>query len=192
MRAEVTRTPGSPMILANNPIPADHGLVGWSFDPAHAQAGTVLPTGGTLHLARVRAVSSAITAIQLYLTAGGGTLTAGRCFAAVFTDAGAILGAGAVTADQATAWATSGLKDMALTVAQSVTPNAFYQIGFFFNGTTGPAVARGSNLAATQINAGIGAAPFRYSTADTGLTTAMPGTLGTQTAAGNAWWVGLR
>lgn len=191
-RGELSRTPGATPIVQNNPSPVDHGLNGWSFDPSAVQGGTILPTAGQLHTARVRAVGSAVTAIQAYVTVAGATLTSGQCFAALFNDAGALLGAGAVTADQSTAWASTGLKDMALSVAQAVTPGAFYQVGFFFNGTTGPTLARGSNIAAALINAGIGAAPFRYGTANTGLTTAMPSNITGAAAGGNAWWIGLR
>lgn len=191
-RQEISRTPGVIPVVQNNPSPTDHGLVGWSFDPALAQAGTLVPAAGVLNLARVRVLGSAVTAIQVYVTAGGATLTASQCLAAVFNDAGALLGAGAVTADQSTAWASTGLKDMALTVAQAVTPGAFYQIGLFYNGTTAPTLARASTVAAALNNAGMGSAPYRFSTANTGLTTAMPGSLGAQTAAANAWWVGVR
>jgi hypothetical protein len=41
------------------------------------------------------------------------------------------------------------------------------------------------------VNAGLSASTSRYGTADGGLTTAMPSTLGTLSGASNAWWAAL-
>jgi hypothetical protein len=173
--------------------PTDHNLAGWTFDPAHVQAGTVVPTAGLSHVVRVRALTSVISNILLHLTAGGSALTAGQCFATLHNDAGAQLGAGAITADQATAWATGGLKVMPLTVAQAVTPNAWYRIRFWFNGTTGPTLSRAVNSSSAILNAGLSAPNFRYSTADAGLTTgaSAPSNIGTQTGGPTAWWAAV-
>lgn len=171
------------------PQPGDHGLAGWTFDPAEMQGATILPTAGRLELARFRAAGSLITNILATVTVAGGTLTAGRNFAALYTDAGALL---AATADQATAWGTTGLKTMALTAPQVVTPGAFYRVGVFANGTTLPTLARAAvAFNAAALNAGMAAPTLRYASADTGLTTAMPANLGAQTAQATAWWFGL-
>lgn len=179
--------PAAPVI----PQPADQALAGWTFDPVDMQGGTILPTAGLLMLSRIKVNLAAVTGIMIYVTAGGSTLTASQNLAGLFNDQGAILGAGAVTADQATAWQSSGLKTMPLNVAQAVTPGAWYRVGLFANGTTLPTLGRASNLPADGINAGMSAPTLRYSTANTGLTTAMPGSLGAQTAASPAWWVAL-
>lgn len=173
------------------PAPADHGSAGWSFDPADAQGGTILPTAGRVEVVRVRAVAALVTNINLHVTVAGATLTASQCLAALYTDAGALLSA---TGNQATAWQSTGMKTMALTVAQAVTPGQFYRVAFYANGTTLPTFARGSAVGAVGsdlINYGLSAPGLRFSTADTGRTTSMPGTLGTQTAAPIAWWAGL-
>lgn len=171
--------------------PVDHGLVGWTFDPAQIQAGTVQPTAGLAQVTRVRVLSSVVTNVHFHLTAGGSSLTSGRCFAALYNDAGALLGAGAVTADQSTNWATSGYKTCALSVAQGVTPYAYYRVLWWFQGTTGPTIARAADVSAAALNAGMSAPTLRYSTADAGLTTAAPSNIGAQTGSATAWWVGL-
>jgi len=174
-----------------HPRPVDHGLTGWTFDPAQIQAGTVQPTAGLAQVARIRVLSSVVSNIHLYLTAGGSNLTAGQCFAALYNDAGALLGAGAVTADQSTNWATSGYKTCALSVAQGVTPYTWYRVLWWFRGTTGPTLARAADISAAVLNAGMSAPTLRYSTADAGLTTAAPSNIGTQTGNPTAWWVGI-
>jgi len=174
-------------------VATDHGLVGWSFDPAGVQAATILPTAGVTHVVRVRAMSATVTNILMHFTVAGSGLTAGQCYATLHNDAGAILGAGAITADQAAAWASSGLKTMALTTPQGVTAGAFYRVRFWFNGTTGPTVSRGVNSNTAITNVGLVAPNFRFATADTGVTTpgSAPGNIGTMTGAATAWWVGL-
>jgi hypothetical protein len=171
---------------------SDLGLVAHSFPASGIVAGTIVPTAGLLQVVRVRALSGVATNIELYVTVAGSGLTAGRCFAALFNDAGALLGAGAVTADQSGLWNSTGRKSMALTVAQGITANAWYRVGFFANGTTLPTFGRGADLGAAgaALIGGL-SAPYRYSTADTGLTTAMPANIGTQTAIGTAWWAAI-
>jgi hypothetical protein len=171
------------------PQPTDHALMGWTFDPAAVQGGTLVATAGRLELARVRASGSLITNILLTVTTAGATLTAGRNLAALFTDAGALL---ATSADQSTAWQSTGLVTCVLGTPQAVTPGAYYRVGFFATGSTLPTFARGSvAVSAAALNPGMAAPTLRYSTADTGLTTAMPATAGAQTAAATAWWAGL-
>lgn len=175
------------------PKATDHGLVGWTFDPAMVQAGLLLPTAGLAHVARIRALSSTVTNILFHFTVAGSGLTSGQCFAALYNDAGAILGAGAITDDQATNWQTGGLRTCALTVAQGVTPGAFYRVLWWYNGTTAPTVSRAVNSSSAILNAGMTAPTLRYSSANTGLTNAasVPANIGTQTGTATAWWVGL-
>lgn len=183
------RVPGIPPGSAN-PQPADHGLVGWTFDPADQQAGTILPTAGRLEVARVRVSGPTVTSILLAVTVAGATLTAGRNLAAIFTDAGALL---ATSVDQATNWQSTGLRTCTLTAPQAVTPGTFVRVGIFATGTTLPTLARASvAISGAALNAGMSAPVLRYSTADTGLTTAMPANIGAQTAAATAWWMGLQ
>lgn len=167
--------------------PADHGFLGWNFDPSLSIGSTILAAAGTLYLARIK-VPKAITVTNLHVhcTSVGVTLTAGRNFAALFTAAGARV---ASTVDQSTAWTALGLQTMALTSAQAIAAGDYY-VGFYSNGSTLPTFARGTSLSAA--NTGLAAPNFRYASADTGLTTAMPVTnFGAQTALSVAYWVAL-
>lgn len=174
---------------------SNHNLVGWTFDVAGVQAGTVQPTAGLAQVARIQVLGPVVTNIHFHLTAGGSALTAGQCFAALFNDAGALLGAGAVTgslhATGSGGWGDGGFKTCALSVAQGVTPYAFYKVFWWFNGTTGPTLSRAVNSSSAILNAGLSSPGFRYATADTGLTNAAPSNIGTQTGGATAWWVGL-
>lgn len=171
--------------------------VGWTFDPATSvQAGTALATAGVGYVARVKAMSTVVTNIVIYLTAGGTGLTAGQCLATLHNSAGAQIGAGAITGDQSTAWATSGLKVMPLTVQQGVDLYADYLVRLWFNGSGGPSLAGASNVHADLTNAGLSSPNFRFFTADSGLTTAAAAlagfqNIGAQTAHAAANWVAL-
>jgi hypothetical protein len=173
----------------------DQSLAGWTYAPREVQGGTVQPTAGLAQVARIRVLSSTVTNIHFYVTSGGSSLTSGQCFAALYNDAGALLGAGAVTASAhgtgAAGWGDAGLKTMPLSVGQAVTPYAWYRVLWWFNGTTGPTLARAANTAAASLNAGQSAPTLQFSTADTGLTTAAPANIGSQTGQATAWWVGL-
>jgi len=177
-------------VLTSEGLSADHNMVGWTFNPAMIQGGTILPTAGLLHVVRVKITSTVITNIVMHVSTAGATLTANRNLAAIFNSAGALLGAGAVTADQSTAWSSTGLKTMPLSVAQAVSGSSVY-VGFYANGTTLPTFSRAGTALAGVSNVGLAAPNFKYATADTGLTTAMPANIGTQTAIATTWWVGL-
>lgn len=170
-------------------VPADHNLLGWTFDPAEVQAGTIMPTAGLLQLARVKVFGTLVTNILIHLTTGGTTLTAGQCFAALFSPTGTLLSA---TADQSTAWGSGGLKSMALTAPQVVGWGSWPYVGLFANTAgTMPTLSRGLNSSSAILNAGLAAPNFRYASADAALTTAMPASFSAQTGTATAFWVGL-
>lgn len=170
------------------PSPADQNYIGRSFDNAMVQAGTILPTGGLLNLVRVQLLGPLATTLHLHFTVGGGTLTANQNFAALFNSAGTLLSA---TAEQSAAWQSGGIKSMNLAIAQPVTYGAFYYVGFYAVGSTMPTVSRAVNSASAILNGGLSAPNFRYATADSGLTTAMPATFGVQTGTATAYWAGV-
>lgn len=174
---------------------SDYGFQAWTAEPLAGQAGTVVPTAGLSHIIRVRTsdVANLATNLVIHVTVGGSALTAGQCFATLHSDAGVILSATAVTADQSTSWASGGLKTMALTGTQALTPNTWYKIRLWFNGTTGPTLTRAINSSTAITNAGLSAPNFRFATADSGLTTAAlaPGTIGAMTGTATAWWAAI-
>lgn len=167
--------------------PEEHGLLGWSFDPSHGQ-GTAIGTGGVLYLTKIKLLAAAtITNVGLYVVTAGATLTANQCFASLYSASGVLL---AATANQATNWTSTGLKTMALSSAQAVNSGYVY-VGFYSVGTTQPAFLRGSSQAAASINVGLATPVMRYSSANTGLTTASPSTFSAQTATANAIWAAV-
>ncbi len=167
--------------------PPDYALLGWTFDPRLAAAATILPTAGAVRLARIKLPSAAtITNIHILVTTAGATLTSGQNFAALWTDAGVRL---AQTTDQTTAWQSTGYKTMALATPQAVT-GGMVVVGLWSNGTTLPTLARTTALNAFVPNLGL-ASGFAYSSADTGLTTTAPATLGAESAASTAYWFGV-
>jgi hypothetical protein len=123
-----------------------------------------------------------VTNVVYHITTGGGTLTSGQCFVGLY-QGGALL---AASADQSTAWTSTGLTTTALSAPVTVNQGIVYA-AFVFNGTTGPTL---SQAAAVDMNAGFAAASSRYGTANTSRTS-LPATLGTISALTKSPWVAL-
>lgn len=166
--------------------PSEQSLLAWAYDAALASNGTVVATAGTVHFVKLK-VKAPVTVKNLLIqvTTGGGKLTVGQCFAALFSEAGALL---STTADQAANWQTTGLKTMALSVAQEV-PAGHVYVAFFYNGETAPAFARGA--ATAVVNAGVSGTNSRFGTANAGRTTEMPAKLESMAAESVGWWAAL-
>lgn len=170
-------------------VPADHGLASWSFDPTGASTATITPVAGTLYTVLMKIPRpTLITAIVMITSTPGATLTAGQNFAVLYDESGNQVG---VTADQATPWAAAaGVKDMPL-VAPVQVAGPFCRVGFYSNGSTLPTWRTGASSAVPgSVNQATAAG--RFGSANTGLTTTPPATLGSITAITAAWWVGLR
>lgn len=167
--------------------PSNVGMKAWTFDPANV-SGQSPVTAGALNLSMVYLPDPAlITNVVLIVGSAGVTLTASQCFAALYSGAGNLVD---VTADQSTAWASTGVKAMALAAGPVSLAAGYYYVGLFSNGSTQPSFSR-VLTAAFVANAGTAAPNLRFATANTGLTTAMPATLGAQTASGTAYWAAL-
>lgn len=167
--------------------PEDHNLITWTQDPATTASGQIVPVAGTAQFAKVHLPEAkSVTNIVMHVTVAGSGLTSGQCFAALYDASKNLI---AVTADQATNWQTSGVKTMALTGGPYARPAADSFVVFYANGTTLPTFLRG--VSQSVVNAGLSASTSRFGTADTGLTTTMPSTLGTLSGASNAWWAAL-
>lgn len=180
----------APAAVAAMPqLPADRGFLAWSYAPSAVSGSTALPTAGTLYLTRIRRVPAGpVTSISIVLAAAGVTLTSGQCFVALFTDAGVLAG---TSADQSTAWTgVAGIRTAALAGGPYAHPGGDLYVGMWFNGTTGPTIPRFGAFAG-MTNVGLAVPNFESATANTGLTTAAPGTLGTQVAAAFQYWCAL-
>lgn len=178
-----------PVFADTSQIPSDNGFKAWTAPLYMPVGSTVLSTAGTLFLRRIKRVpATSITNIVAYVAVAGSSLTAGQCFAALFTAAGALVGQ---SADQAAAWASTGLKTMALTSGPYNVAAGDYYVGVWFNGTTGPTLLRGAAIASGLTNAGLVAPNLSACTADTGLTTTAPNPFGAQSGTGAEFWYAL-
>lgn len=171
-------------------VASDHNLAGWTFDPVAIQGSLAQITAGLSYVARIKCFSSSITNIHMHLTAGGGSLTSGQCFASVHNDAGTQLGiSGSLHSTGAGGWGDGGYKTIPMIGAPiPVTPGSWIKLRWWWNGSTGPVISRGINSSGVITGAGLVNPNFRFATADSGLTTTGPTTIGTMTASPTAYW----
>lgn len=174
---------------ANATRPADHGLRAWPFDPATNLVAQVLTTGLLEMVKLPIRTATTITNIVAAISTAGTGLTASQNWAGLYNSAGTLL---SQTADQTTAWASTGMKTMALAAPQSVAAGNYY-VAFVSNGTTPPQMPRGSSLGigADLLNVGLTAATGRYATAGTVTTLPASVTMASRTLAARAWWVAV-
>lgn len=168
---------------------SDSALIAWAYDPTGNTASTVaLGTAGTLYVIKLHVgAPTSITNIVMDVNAAGASLTTGQCFAALYNaSTGALVG---TTADQSTAWTTTGIKTMALSGGPFSVSEGYYYVAVWFNGTTGPAFSRTQGT--SIINVGLAATASRWGTANTSITTTAPSTLGTIAAASNSYWAAV-
>lgn len=167
----------------------DHNLLSWTYDIGGVGTFTALSAAGVANVIKlpIRQKSS-VTNIVIYIGTAGSGLTSGQCFAALYSGAGTLIG---VTTDQAAAWAGNGVKTMALQSGPFSLDPGFVYVALWYNGTTSPLFARSASLIIGASNVGLSAPNLRYATADTGLTTTAPSTLGGQTAASVMFWAAI-
>jgi hypothetical protein len=174
-----------------NSVPADYGLITWAFDPAIGNTtNTALTTAGTMYVVKLHLpVAQNITNIVYHVVGAGSVLTSSQCFAALY-QAGSKLG---ITGDQSTNFGSAGYYSAAITGGAVAAAAGDVYVGFWFNGTTGPALLRGTSGGSGAVNLGLAAASSRFGTANTGLTTAgtVPSSLGTVAALTTAYWAAL-
>jgi hypothetical protein len=125
-----------------------------------------------------------VTNVLLQVGGAGVTLTSGRNFAGLY-QGGNLL---AATADQTTNWQSAGTKVIALTTPQPVVAGLAY-VGFYATGSTLPTFVGTGNIY-SAINTG-SAGGYRSASANSGLTPALPSTIGTQTAQTLALWAAV-
>lgn len=165
----------------------DFGLLLWNYPIQFAGNSTIPAAAGTLQVVKIPVpVATSITNILVGVTSNGSSDEA-NCFAALFDGSKNLL---AQTSDQSTAWKTQGVKQMALSSAQTVSPGYVYVAFWIGSATTLPGFARSSQGASLN-NMLLSATNSFFMTADTGKTTTAPSSLGTFTAINTAYWVGL-
>jgi hypothetical protein len=181
-----------PLSTVNNATfrPDDHGFLSWTQDPATCGAGDNATTAGVLYLLKLKVVNRAtlVTNLHVVVTTAGATLTAAQNLLGLYNSSGTLL---AQTADQSTAWTTTGYKTAPLTVPQTLAVGNYY-VGILTNGTTPPRFMRGADISASGLNAGLTTATSRYLTSGT-TQTALPAsvTLGSAATTQTARWTAL-
>lgn len=168
-------------------LPADHGLITWSFDPAHA-ASSGTATAGVLQMVRVYIpYAQTVTGVLLSAITAGSGLT--NCYTALFDASRNLLGQ---SANLATLWGTTtGDKKGDLATPVAITTPGFYYAGWWNGGGTSPAWARSTAVVTSVNNWNLAAASARFATANTGLTTTAPATAATLAPTGSSYLVGL-
>lgn len=182
-----------PLSTVNNPTftPADHGIISWSQDPGTLRSTADATTSGTVYLIKVKIVdrSTIVTNVCAGIVTGGTTLTAGQCFAGLYSSAGTLL---STSADQSGNWTTAGLKEIALGAPQTLAVGSYY-VALLAVGTTPPTWATGNGQGqATITNAKLSTATSRWLIGPAGQTS-LPAsiTLGAQTPNSGARWAAL-
>lgn len=171
-------------------LPVNHGLTGWTYDPALATTGSLL-TNGTVYLSKVHIPDDvSITKIYWWVTTAGATPTTGQNWVGLYSAAGTRL----ATTDVGSVISSTGLKTTTIT-STSLAAGSFVWVAMVFNASTAPTVARatGNGGLATAVNAGLTSGTYRFATNGT-TQTSLPASItpGSNTAAGFAGpWAGI-
>lgn len=178
----------TPTASGPNPNPSDQNLKAWSYDPGLQTSSTTL-TSGLVYLIRMPlAQPQWITNILIEVMAAGTGLTSGQNFVGLYSSGGTLI---ATSADQTSAWGSTGLKSAALTGAPYYEQGGFVYAAVLSTGTTPITVGRATVQGSATVNAGLTAAASRYATGPSGQTS-LPGaiTMSTLTPIATAIWVG--
>lgn len=168
--------------------PRDHGWLTWSFPVTDCNSTAFTPVAGQVTAAKVYLPqTTTVTNVILFVSAAGTALTSGQNFMGLYSAAGNLLSA---TADQTTAWGTTGLKPTALTTAQTSLAAGYYYVAMFANNITSLTLAR-CNTSNSLLNAGLTSGTSRFATGSSSNTTVMPSTMGTLTSSSNGLWAAL-
>lgn len=172
--------------------PLQHGFVEWNFDPTAISSGSgSAAVSGTIYIIKITACTGGIIK-NVVTTVGSGTtpaLTSAQNYAGVYNNSGAQL---ATTADQTTAWATTGLKIMALTSEITIQAGQDYFVALVSNGSTLPSFVASAGASTTTANANLANASKRFSVNGSG--TSLPTTIDLSSNSGfgaKAYWIAL-
>lgn len=170
-------------------MPEDNGLYGASLCPWFSiNPGSTVATG-RICLARMKWSSSkTIQTLYTHVDTAGVTLTSGQNLMALYDGSGNLI-ASTTSADQSSAWTSTGVKTVTLGAAVTIArdPTGFIYGACLVKGTT-PPIFRGMNCGTGYANIGMtGALAFGLD-ASTG-NTSMPSTLTPSTmTALNPWF----
>lgn len=161
--------------------PEDYGFKAWAYDPSSA-ANSTTPTLGTLYVVRLKLRKEITISNVILICSGAGSALTGS-YVALYQNGAKLV----QSADQGSAFQSAGAKTVPVTPV--VVPAGDLDIAVWFTGTTAPDLARAGNLSGvSQLLTGSNA---RYATADTGITTTAPATLGAKTTATGTVWTAV-
>ncbi|WP_405620251.1 hypothetical protein [Streptomyces sp. NBC_00076] len=168
------------------PVPGDHGLAAWSYDPTVAVS-TLTPTLGTVYLSAVYLRQpTTISKCWFLLGTAAGTPTSGQNWAGLVNSSGTVLS----TASLDTVVTGSNTpKSGTLSTPQSVAAGTYW-VALLFNGTTAPVVYKTAMPFTGFANVNQTAATYRYATAGTAQTT-LSNITPSSNGAGQSVWVGV-
>lgn len=177
--------------------PDDFGYIDWSFDPQIATSTGTVPTSGLLYVTKFR-MRAAKTISNVYMLVGTTGTTPSNVIGGLYDATGTAISGASASVTPAT-WNAAARQQFALGTPWAGAAGAWYYWAFFVNGATSPAVIRTNTSGLTITNnpglsgtsAGTPATAFRASSANSGQTTALPGSLGTLSAVAQTWWVAV-
>lgn len=191
------QAPASTAVVAatGQPDASLQGLLAQSFDPATTAVGNKfkLTTAGTLYKARIPVKEEIkVSNVLLYVVKEAAALTALENFLGLFAEGTRKLVANATAAETIAAFEHApGIVTVPL-VTPTVLGPGYVDFGAYFKGTTAPELLTSAAATAGILSSGQTNAALRASSADTGLTTALPATMAAaQTALASLLWVGL-
>lgn len=171
---------------ANFAVPADHGMVAWTQDPATANPSGVALSSGALALSKVFVrTTKSVSAFWYAVTNVGAGLSG--CSIGLYNSSGVLIDQ---SPDQSTAMQSTGVKSAVMGISHSLSPG-WYWVAFLVSaGTTMPTVARGTNAILGMANANLIASTYRFGAYGSSLSS-LPGALTlnsiTNVANGTVW-----
>lgn len=169
-------------------LPSDYNLMSWTYDPVVAAEGTSQVTAdGEAQVVRLRIptflVAGDIENIHAHVSFPGVDVLG--FYVALYQD-GVLLGQ---SADLTAMISTVGYKTLPLQAPVDVS-QGIVEVVFWVESSTTPPSFRSTGDSAI-VNGPFNTSGSRYATADTGLTTTAPPTLGAKTALARSYWIGL-
>jgi hypothetical protein len=169
--------------------PADHGMQAWAYDPVRVGSTSTVVTAGVLNVLRVKLVAGAtLTKAYLHVITAGATIA--NCYIGLYDSAGTRQ---AVTADQSSAWTSTGLKSPSFAASYAASAGFFYIAILVGTATTAPAFGRNTASSAVGLaNANLSGASLRFATILTGQTS-LPTTItpSSLAAADSGYWAAV-
>lgn len=175
-------------LLSGDIQPADNGLLAWAYDPLMLNGGATLSTNGlaygtVLSIPKAMNITSIVFFNETAETAG----TSNQNFLALYQNDTLI----AQTVDMTSAVSTTGIKTVNLTSPQTIQPGTVTVICWGNVGSGSLFAPSGYSVLGSRLLYNYGSGTPRFFTANTGLTTTAPTTLGTKTAVNRPYWFGL-